>query len=74
MITSKNYNVEHANFMDKKLMYDVAKKIIFEEKALGNKRTRDKSRKRLLKSRSIMPGSLKRSKPKSCSLRFFFQS
>ena len=39
MITNKNYNVDHASLSDKKLMYDFAKEMNFDTKALGNKST-----------------------------------
>ena len=41
MITNKNQNVDHASLSDKKLMYDFAKEMHFDTKALGNKTTRD---------------------------------
>ena len=43
LITNKKYNVDIANLQDKKLMYDFAKEMYFDEKALCNKSTRDKS-------------------------------
>ena len=43
MITNKNYNVDHASLLDKKLMYDFAKEMHFDTKALGNKSTRDRT-------------------------------
>ena len=54
MITNKNYNVDHASLSDKKLMYDFAKEMHFDTKALGNKSTRDRTLKKLLKSPAIM--------------------
>ena len=36
MITNKNYNVNLASLQDKKLMYDFAKEMNFDTKALGN--------------------------------------
>ena len=54
MITNKNYNVDLANLQDKKLMYDFAKEMHFDTKALGNKSTRDRTLIKLLKSPSIM--------------------
>ena len=62
MMTSENYNVDLANVSDKKLMYDFAKEMYFDDKTLGNKNGRDKSLIRLLKSPTIMAGSLKESK------------
>ena len=54
MFTNKNYNVDLASLQDKKLMYDFAKEINFDTKALGNKSTRDKTLIKLLKSPAIM--------------------
>ena len=54
MITNKNYNVDHASLSDKKLMYDFAKEMHFDTKALGNKSTRDRTLIKLLKSPAIM--------------------
>ena len=54
MITNKNYNVDHASLSDKKLMYDFAKEMYFDTKALGNKSTRDRSLIKLLKSPGLM--------------------
>ena len=55
MITNKNYNVNLASLQDKKLMYDFAKEMNFDTKALGYKSTRDRTLINLLKS----PGLLK---------------
>ena len=63
MITNKKYNVDLANLSDRKLMFEFAKGMYFDEKALSNKSTRDKSLIRLLKSPAIMAGFLKKSKP-----------
>ena len=54
MITNKNYNVDLANLPDKILMHEFAKEMYFDGEILGNKRTRDKSLVRLLKSFAIM--------------------
>ena len=54
MITNKNYNVDYASLSDKKLMYDFAKEMHFDTKALGNKSTRDRTLIKLLKSPAIM--------------------
>ena len=43
MMTNKNYNVHLANLLDKKLMFEFAKEMYFDEKAPGNKSTRDKT-------------------------------
>ena len=54
MITIKNYNVNHASLADKKLMYDFAKEMHFDEKRVGNKSCRDRTPIILLKSPGIM--------------------
>ena len=54
MITNKNYNVDLASLQNKKLMYDFAKEMNFDTKALGNKSTRDRTLIKLLKSPGIM--------------------
>ena len=40
MITNKNYNVNHASLSDKRLMYDFAKEMHFDERRVGKKSTR----------------------------------
>ena len=50
MITNNNYNVDHASLADKKLMYDFAKEMHFDTKAVGKKSTRDKTLIKLFKS------------------------
>ena len=42
IITTKNYKVDHGNLSDEKIMYEIAKQINFDEKALGIEITRDK--------------------------------
>ena len=54
MITNKNYNVDLSSLQDEKLMYDFAKEMNFETKALGNKPTRDTTLMKLLKSPGLM--------------------
>ena len=54
MITNKNYNVNHASLADKKLMYDFAKEMHFDEKHVGNKSTRDRTLINLVKSPGLM--------------------
>ena len=61
LIIIKNYNVDIDNSQDRKLKYEFAKEMCFDEKALGNRSTGDKSLIRLLKSPAIMAGSLKES-------------
>ena len=58
MITTKNYKVDLAKLPDKKLMFEFAKEMFFDEKALCNKRTRDKSLKRLLHFSAIMASGI----------------
>ena len=54
MITYSKYNVDLASLQGKKLMYDFAKEMNFDAKAVGNKSTRDKTLINLLKSPSLM--------------------
>ena len=54
MITNKNYIVDLASLQDKKIMYDIAKEMNFDTKALGNKSTRDRTLIKLLKSPTII--------------------
>ena len=54
MITNKNYNVDLASLQDKKIMYDFAKEMNFDMRALGNKSTRDRTLIKLLKSPGLM--------------------
>ena len=54
MITNSKFNVDLASLSDKKLMYDFAKEMHFDTKALGKKSTRDKTLIKLLKSPAIM--------------------
>ena len=42
IITTKNYKVDHGNLSDEKIMYEIAKQMYFDEKALGIEITRDK--------------------------------
>ena len=43
MITDDNFIVDLANLLDKKLFFDFAKEIYFEEKATGKKSTQDRT-------------------------------
>ena len=54
MITNKNYNVDLASLSDKKLMYDFAKEVHFDERRVGNKSTRDRKIIKLLNSPANM--------------------
>ena len=54
MITNKNLFVDLAKLSDEKTMFSFAKEIYFDERAPANRKTRDRSLLKLLKSRSIM--------------------
>ena len=49
-ITNENYNVDHASLTDKKILYDFAKGMNFDLKAIGKISTRDRTLIKLLKS------------------------
>ena len=42
MMTNKNYKIDLAKLLDKKLMFEFAKEMLFDEKASGNESTWDK--------------------------------
>ena len=54
MITNKNYNVDLASLSDKKLMYNFAKEMHFDERRVGNNSTRDNTLIKLLNSPAII--------------------
>ena len=54
MITNSKYNVDLASLADEKLMYDFAREMHFDQKALGKKSTRDKTLINLLKSPGLI--------------------
>ena len=54
MITNNKYNVNLASLQDKKLMYDFAKEMKFDQKALVKKSTRDKTIIKLLESPGLI--------------------
>ena len=54
MITNSKNNVDLASLADKKLMYDFAKEMHFDQKAAGKKSTRDETLIKLLKSSGLM--------------------
>ena len=54
MITNSKYNVDLASLADKKLMFEFAKEMNFDQKAIGKKSTRDKRLIKLLKSPGLM--------------------
>ena len=53
-ITKYDFNVDHSNQQDRKLIYELSKEKKYNIKTKGNKSGRDKSLKRLLKSPAIM--------------------
>ena len=54
MITNNKYNVDLASLADKKLLYDFAKEMHFDQNAVGNKSTRDRKLIKLLKSPGLI--------------------
>ena len=54
MITNSKFNVDLASLSDKKLMYDFAKELHFDQKAVGKKSTGDRTLIKLLKSPGLM--------------------
>ena len=58
MITNKNYIVNLASLADKKLMYDFAKEMHFDERRVGNKSTRDRTLINLLNSPRIVASGI----------------
>ena len=54
MITNSKFNFDLASLQDKKLMYDFAKEMHFDQKAVGNKSIRDRKLIKLLKSPGLM--------------------
>ena len=54
MITNSKYNVDLASLADKKLIYDFAKEMHFDQNAAGNKSIRDRKLIKLLKSPVLM--------------------
>ena len=61
MITNKNSKSDPANSSDQTILYELPKEMYFDEKALGDKFTGDKSLITLLESPAIMARSLKES-------------
>ena len=57
-ITNRNYNVDHANLLDKKTMYEFAREIYFDVKSPGNKSPKDRSSIILFKSLVIMASGI----------------
>ena len=53
-MTNYDFNVDHSNQHDRKLIYEFAKEMNFNIREKGNKNDRDKSIIRLLKSPAIM--------------------
>ena len=54
MITNSKFNVDLASLSDKKLMYEFAKEMHFDQNAVGNKSIRDRKLIKLLKSPGLM--------------------
>ena len=54
MITNSKFNVDLASLSDKKLLYDFAKEMHFDTKALGNKSLRDRKLIKLLNSPGLL--------------------
>ena len=59
-ITKYDFNVDHSNQQDRKLIYEFAKEMNFNIKEKGKKSGRDKSMIRLLKSPAIMASGVKK--------------
>ena len=59
-INNTNYNVNLASLADKKIMYDFAKDMHFDPKAVGNKSTRDRTLINLLNSPRIVASGVSR--------------
>ena len=66
MITNKNYNIDLASLSDKKLMYDFAKEMHFDERHVGNKSTRDRTLIKLLNSPTIKASGVSKTIFPSC--------
>ena len=58
MITNKNYNVDLASLVEKKIMFDIAEEIRFDLRGIGNKSTRDRTLIKLLKSPAILAAAI----------------
>ena len=67
MITNKNYKVILASLQDKKLMYDFAKEMYFDERRVGNKSTRDRNLVKFSNSPGLMVSASGVSKTKFLS-------
>ena len=57
-MTNYDFNVDHSNQQDRKLIYEFAKEMNFNIRQKGNKSDRDKSIVRLLKSPAIMASGI----------------
>ena len=67
MITNSKFNVDLASLTDKKLMYDFAKEMHFDQKAVGKKSIRDRKLIKLLNSPGLMVSASGVSKTKFLS-------
>ena len=61
-ITNYDFNVDHSNEKDRKLIYEFAKEMNFDIRQKGNKSDRDKSIVRLLKSPAIMASGISKTR------------
>ena len=57
-ITNYDFNVDHSNQQDRKMIYEFAKEMNFNIKQKGNKSNRDKSIIRLLKSPAVIASGI----------------
>ena len=67
MITNSKFNVDLASLQDKKLMYEFAKEMHFDERRVGNKSIRDRKLIKLLNSPGLMVSASGVSKTKFLS-------
>ena len=58
MITNNNFNVDLASLPDKKLLYDFAKEMHFDERGQGRKSSRDRTLIKILRSPAMMASGL----------------
>ena len=58
IMTNKNYNVDLAKILDKELLFEFAKGMCFDQKALGNEGTNDYTFINLLKSAASMASDI----------------
>ena len=71
-LTKRNYNVDLINLSDRNLLFEFAKEVYFDDKALDSKSTRDTTLIKMTKSLAILARFLKRklfSKQKTTNLK-----